>query len=96
LAIKAAWGTFDSFGGGPSICCGEAGRVLALLSMYRHSGDLEWLHRARDRATRAAAQIGAHADGLANSLFKGELGVALAVRELEHPEDAVHPLFEPM
>ncbi|TEB05569.1 Serine/threonine-protein kinase StkP [Pelotomaculum schinkii] len=95
MAIKAAWSTFDFAGGGASICCGEAGRVFALLSMYRHSGDPAWLYRAKERAMRAVSQVNLNGDrAFENSLYKGELGVALAIRELEYPEDALHPVFE--
>lgn len=95
LAVKAAWNAADSADGGASICCGEAGRVFALLSMYRHSGEAAWLHAAQRRAVQAARQVGLEsAGGLENSLYKGELGVALAIRELEQPTHALHPLFE--
>lgn len=95
LATRAAWSAFDNAGGGMSVCCGEAGRVFALLSMYRHSGEAAWLRRASDCLDRARPYLRA-ADGrrLENSLYKGELGLALAIREAACPADAAHPLFD--
>ncbi|MFE4974730.1 lanthionine synthetase LanC family protein [Kitasatospora sp. NPDC056651] len=96
LASRAAWSTFEHDGGGVSLCCGEAGRVFALLAMYRHSGDAEWLARADRCLGRAATRLTPLDDGgLANSLYKGEPGLALALRETARPDDARQPLFEP-
>lgn len=95
LATKAAWNSFETDGGGATVCCGGAGRVFSLLSMYRHSGDAVWLRRAKDHVVKTARQAALEdSQGLENSLYKGELGLALAIRELDYPEDARHPLFE--
>lgn len=93
IAIRAAWCTYDAHGGGASVCCGEVGRFYALLNMYRHSGEQCWLERAQECVVRAAKQIDP-GDDLRDSLYKGELGVALAILELDRPEQALHPLFE--
>ncbi|KQX69456.1 lanthionine synthetase LanC family protein [Streptomyces sp. Root1310] len=96
LASRAAWSAYEHDGGGVSLCCGEAGRVFALLAMHRHSGDAVWLARADRCLGRAAAQLPAlHDRGLANGLYKGELGLALAMREAARPDDARQPLVEP-
>jgi serine/threonine-protein kinase len=73
-----------------------------LLNLYKHTGDQRWLHAAQTQTQRAARSIiempaNESYQELANraeSLYKGELGVALLAAELEKPESAVMPLFE--
>jgi len=76
-----------------SLCCGTAGRAYALLDFYRHTGNAEWLHRARELAEHAAANAVATAQ-VANTLYQGELGVAVLVADLARPEQARMPAFE--
>lgn len=77
---------------GADLCCGAAGRAYALLNLYRHTGAPEWLSAARRLANFAAAFKG---DSLrTNSLWKGELGVAVLIADLESPENARMPFFE--
>ncbi len=74
------------------LCCGSAGRAYALLNLYRHTGAREWLSRARRLANHAAAYTGEQQGP--NSLWKGELGVAVLITDLEAPEQARMPFFE--
>jgi len=76
-----------------SLCCGTAGRAYALLDFYRHTGNAEWLHRARELAEHSAANAVATAQ-VANTLYQGELGVAVLVADLARPEQARMPAFE--
>jgi serine/threonine-protein kinase len=76
----------------PDLCCGSAGRAYALLNLYKHTGNTEWLARARRLANHAAEYTGDQTGP--NSLWKGELGVAVLIADLESPENAQMPFFE--
>ena len=104
LADGAAWHVWEApgptSGGGADLCCGLAGRAYALLEhdrrQRRRRGDSpRWLERARELALRAAAEIraGHNAERLRDSLYKGELGVALLIADLERPAEAAMPFF---
>jgi hypothetical protein len=98
LAEKAAWNTWESDNSISNLCCGLAGQAYGLLNLYKHSGESVWLHRARELAHRAAAwdTDSYVAMKLApESLYKGEMGVALLASELSSPEVACMPFFEP-
>ncbi len=104
LAEKAAWDTWEDADNIGSLCCGLAGRAYGLLNLYRYSGERDWLCRAKELAYRAAASqesLGSHTiapykvlDARSNSLYKGEIGVAVLVAELFHPEESCMPFFE--
>jgi serine/threonine protein kinase len=93
LAEMAAWNAWEDPPGIKDLCCGLAGRAYALLSLYRLTGQREWLLRARQLADRA---VGAPAapEMPAHSLYKGDLGVAVLAADLDHPESAAMPFFE--
>jgi serine/threonine-protein kinase len=74
------------------LCCGAAGRAYALLNVYKHTGDTAWLGRARRLANHAAEYTGEQTRS--NSLWKGELGVAVLIADLDSPENAQMPFFE--
>lgn len=74
------------------LCCGSAGRAYALLNLYKHTGAAEWLSHAR-RLANHAASVREEAPRT-NSLWKGELGVAVLIADLESPENAQMPFFE--
>ena len=61
------------------------------------AGERIWLDRARDLAWRAArvAPAESRRDDPAHSLYKGDLGLVLLLADLEQPEAARLPLFEP-
>ncbi|MEY2440805.1 MAG: eukaryotic-like serine/threonine-protein kinase [bacterium] len=93
LAQTAAWTAYEDPADSGDICCGLAGRAYALLNVYRHTNDAAWLARARCLADRAAISV--QRDALRrDSLYKGEVGVALLAADLEDPLHACIPLFE--
>ncbi len=97
LAEGCGWTTWDDSDMFPSLCCGLAGRAYGLLNLYRHTGDTEWLERARvlgQRAARAAEHPRVRFD-FPLSLYKGRPGVALLQADLERPEASCMPCFEP-
>jgi serine/threonine protein kinase len=102
LAEGAAWHTWEMPTPNASLCCGKAGQAYALLNFYRHCGDLIWLRRAVDLAQSAARGSRQFRDVKAvrqsewrpQSLYKGEMGVAVLAADLETPEDSRMPLFE--
>jgi serine/threonine-protein kinase len=94
-AEGAAWHAWEGGGGPADLCCGYAGRAYALLEMYRASGDEKWRKRAQRLAERAV-DISSHMrshEHPRHSLYKGELGLALLISDLEEPQHAAMPLF---
>ena len=61
-----------------------AGRAYALLNLYRHTGERRALSRARRLANAAAEYDGEQQR--TDSLWKGELGMAVLIADLESPE----------
>lgn len=95
LAAAAAWGAHAGDDSAPGdICCGLAGRAYALAAMHRHTGDTGWLARARALGQRAVERIRTE-PMRRDSLYKGEIGVALLVAELDAVQPAGLPLYEP-
>jgi eukaryotic-like serine/threonine-protein kinase len=94
LAQKAAWAAYDGQPAAPGdLCCGLAGRAYALLCLHKHSGEPEWLARAHRLFAHAAKSV--RLESLRrDSLYKGEVGVALLAADLDAPEHACMPLFE--
>jgi serine/threonine-protein kinase len=101
-AEGAAWNVWEAAGPIGNLCCGMAGQAYALLNFYRHTGENAWLSRARDAARYAvvaqkesSSQPGYEQFALrTESLYKGELGIAVLAADLERPEQACMPLFE--
>ena len=93
LAELSAWNTWDQSRGSSTLCCGTAGRAYALLNLYKHTGATQWLSRARQLANHAAASAAETAQR-SNTLWKGELGVAVLIADLASPENARMPFFE--
>jgi serine/threonine-protein kinase len=95
LAEGAAWRSWDASEQIVTLCCGLAGRAYALLNLYRHTKETVWLDRARDLALR-----GARVDNISkeypHSLYKGEFGLAVLAADLDQPNEATMPFFEPM
>jgi serine/threonine-protein kinase len=95
VADGAAWHAWEAGAGPVDLCCGYAGRAYALLELYRATGDTNWLSRAHvlaDRAVDIAPQMRG-ANHPRHSLYKGELGLALLLSDLEEPRGAAMPLF---
>ncbi len=95
LAIAAAWNVWEDRRSSLSdACCGLVGRAYSLLAVGRRTGDAAWRERAEQLADRALELVSAHAPD-AHRLYKGALGVALLLEELESAPDAARmPLFE--
>lgn len=102
LAEGAAWYAWDTPQQIGNLCCGMAGQAYALLNFSRYTDDPVWLTRARDMAIRAAdaAAKSSALTGYAalelrpESLYKGDVGIAVLAADLDSPEHAYMPLFE--
>jgi hypothetical protein len=90
-AAISAWNGEMALG---TLCCGQGGIAYGLLAAYRLTGSRQWLQRARACLRRAAADPSPHL--LQDALYQGGVGVALLAEELESPEAAAMPLFEPV
>jgi serine/threonine-protein kinase len=95
LAEGAAWRSWEAAEPSPTLCCGLGGRAYALLNMYRHTGDRIWLERAR-RLAALAARLDNAPPEYSHSLYKGTFGLAVLAADLEEPDDATMPFFEPL
>jgi serine/threonine protein kinase len=95
LAHGAAWNSWESAEGGETLCCGLPGRAYALFDLYRHTRDAIWLSRARDLAWRGAKQDAARAE-YPHSLYKGGFGLAVLAADLDAPDEAIMPCFQPV
>jgi hypothetical protein len=102
LAERAGLDVAESGSPLGNLCCGRAGQAYALLNLYKHTLDQSWLRRAQNqaevairsmvelRATRKDRQLALRNE----SLYKGELGVAVLASDLQNPEFAAMPFFE--
>ncbi|WP_348266085.1 lanthionine synthetase LanC family protein [Edaphobacter paludis] len=98
IAEKAAWNAWETPSSITNLCCGFAGQAYGLLNFYKHTGENIWLERARELASRAAAWNSENYMEFKlppESLYKGEMGVALLAAELSAPHTACMPFFEP-
>jgi serine/threonine-protein kinase len=96
LAELAAWEAWEHVSEVPSLCCGLAGRSYALLRLFRLTGEAVWLDRAWQLAERAARMTPRGVDAqFPDSLYKGEVGIALLAADLASPADGATPFFEP-
>lgn len=93
LADGAAWTAYEGHPAPGDLCCGLAGRAYGLLNRYRAGGEPIWLSRARDLATQAVPQVRESALRR-DSLYKGEVGVAALLVDLERPDDAAMPFYD--
>jgi len=102
LADMAARHAAEADTGNVSLCCGLSGQAYALLALNRQSNDRAWLRRAQSLAEKAAiaCQYVTPEGGsdvmalLSNSLYKGELGVAVLAADIEAPQASAQPAFE--
>jgi serine/threonine-protein kinase len=96
LAEGSAWNAWEAGSSNAGLCCGLAGCAYALLNLWRRGGGAEWLARARALAGRAARDVGRGERGgePADSLYKGEMGVAVLAADLVKPEGSAMPFFE--
>lgn len=73
-----------------NLCCGATGYAYALLEMYQHSKEKEWLHHATRLSSYAAGACN-FASYRSHSLFKGEIGTLLLMEDIQQPDLAVFP-----
>jgi serine/threonine-protein kinase len=93
IAERAAWTAWEASESIGSLCCGYSGRAYALLNIFRHTGDHDWVARAVQLSERAVETCERDAR-MTYSLFKGALGAAVLMEDLNAPERASFPLFE--
>jgi serine/threonine-protein kinase len=99
LGVGSAWHAWESdVDSGPFLCCGFAGRAYAMLAAWRSTGDDAWLGKARALCRRAldAARKSEQPveETRPESLYFGDLGLALLAAELAVPSRARMPLLE--
>ena len=90
MAAEHSWSQQPMTG---QLCCGSAGQAYAFLSLYRLTGEGRYVDRARamlDRAMTFVGNPGMNPD----SLYKGDVGVALLEAELSDPFVSAMPMFE--
>ncbi|MED2985432.1 lanthionine synthetase LanC family protein [Bacillus thuringiensis] len=94
LAERSAWHTWtEADGNSSNLCCGLAGQSYALLNIYKHTKDRKWLNRARKIGEMAISNMSSPWLR-SNSLYWGDVGIALLIADLSNPEYACMPLFE--
>jgi serine/threonine-protein kinase len=91
MAAEHAWRSAPPDVG--HLCCGAAGQAYAFLALHRLTGKGLYVDRARRRLEESVAFVGTR--GMSpDSLYKGDLGVALLELDLSEPLLAAMPLFE--
>lgn len=88
-AAEASWAHPELIA---TLCCGSAGQAYAMLIAHELSGEPRWLRRAHRLAARASREAGTRWC-VPNSLWKGDVGIALLAADLEHPVSSCMPLF---
>jgi serine/threonine protein kinase len=91
-ALQAAHASWVNRERVATLCCGLAGQAYAMLLAHQISGEDRWVARAHELAAKATREAGTRWC-LPNSLWKGDVGVALVISDLERPERSCMPLF---
>jgi serine/threonine-protein kinase len=91
-ALQAAHASWVNRERVATLCCGLAGQAYAMLVAHRISGEARWVARAHELAARATREAGTRWC-LPNSLWKGDVGIASVIADLERPERSCMPLF---
>lgn len=94
LAEKSAWNVWEEPAEIIGLCCGHAGQAYSLLNLYKHTGEEIWLQRAQELMLKGVHTATSDPQELPNSLFRGEIGLAVLIADLAKPESACMPLFE--
>ncbi|MEQ1896800.1 MAG: lanthionine synthetase LanC family protein [Vicinamibacterales bacterium] len=76
------------------LCCGAAGQGYAYLALHRLTGDARYVDRARQALDHGVGFVGTRGMST-DSLYKGDLGLALLELETSEPLLAAMPMFEP-
>lgn len=89
------WHVWESDSGAFDLCCGSAGSVYALIRIFQMTHNDLWIDRARVIAKKAVFREShlQDEDHPPWSLFKGRLGLALAVKSLKYPDEATMPMM---
>ena len=93
LARMAAEHTWSEPAPMGHLCCGASGQAYAFLALHRLTGECVHVDRARAMLDRAMTFVGSPAM-TPNSLYKGDVGVALLEAELGEPFQSAMPMFE--
>lgn len=94
LAEKSAWNVWEEPAQIIGLCCGHAGQAYSLLNFYKHTGEEIWLQRAQELILKGVHTATSVPQELPNSLFRGEIGLAVLIADLAKPNSACMPLFE--
>lgn len=94
LAEKSAWNVWEEPAQIIGLCCGHAGQSYSLLNLYKHTGEEIWLQRAQELMLKGVHTATSAPQELPNSLFRGEIGLAVLIADLAKPNFACMPLFE--
>lgn len=76
-----------------SLCCGLSGECYALLRLFNITGDDYYLQQVKMKVKKILPNVYAH-EARNNSLYKGDIGAAVLLTEMNKPEYARMPLFE--
>lgn len=83
---------------GYDLCCGLCGKAYSQLHLYKHTGDRVWLDNATAMAMSALRQAQLQDENVRRpipfSLYKGKLGLAVLISDLDSPESSAMPFFE--
>jgi eukaryotic-like serine/threonine-protein kinase len=82
-AAEHCWSSPTAVG---TLCCGSAGQAYAMLVAHRLTGDDTWFRRARQLARQSVATVGTKWS-IPNSLYKGDVGIALLAHDLSAAHD---------
>ena len=84
--------TKNSYNSIGQLCCGYAGQGYSFLELYKHTGDIKWLKRAKILGYKSE-KVAKSSYNIPNSLFKGEIGIALLLADLDNPKSSSMPMF---
>ena len=79
---------------GLDLCCGLSGKIYSYLALYKIEKEEKWLNRAKMSLDKALEADKDSSYVKPHSLFKGDVGLAVLCKEIEHPLSSVMPLFE--
>ena len=77
-----------------NLCCGLTGQAYACLNLYKHFDDERFLKKAIELKAIAISRV-QDSNLILNSLYKGDIGLALLEADLYTPLFSAMPLFEP-
>jgi eukaryotic-like serine/threonine-protein kinase len=75
------------------LCCGTAGQSYALLELYKYTNNKKWLRRAKVLGS-ISKKLTPSYHHTSNSLYRGDIGIALLLADLNNPRNSCMPMFE--